>query len=148
MSFSGVVREGRCCDRENFPRTRLSGSWLSWPNFAKARSGLVLTFQKWEKKLAVPLGYITVQGCWMLPRSPGSHHQEMFCCNPVDMLAVTNIQTWVWERQDGRWCESRTWRFVDVNDLVSCDVYAEPLSLIVLKTDRPVTIPTARGQTR
>ena len=29
-----------------------------------------------------PLGYTTVQGCWMLPRSPGSHRQEMFCCNP------------------------------------------------------------------
>jgi len=64
------------------------------------------------------------------------------------MLAVevTNIQTGVWERRDGRWCESRVWRFVDVNDLVSCDVYSQPQSLIVLKTDRPATIPIARGQ--
>jgi len=50
---------------------------------------------------------------------------------PVDMLdvEVVNIQTGVWERRDGRWCESRIWRFVDVNDLISCDVYAQPLSL-------------------
>jgi len=65
------------------------------------------------------------------------------------MLAVevANVQTGVWERRDGRWCESRVWRFVDVNDLISCDVCTQPLSLIVLETDRPVTIPTARGQT-
>ena len=68
------------------------------------------------------------------------------------MLAVkvTNIQTGVWERRDGCWCESRAWRFVDVNDLVSCNVYAQPLSLwllIVLETDRPVTIPIAHEQT-
>ena len=38
----------------------------------------------------------------------------------VDMLAVNavNIQTEMWERRDGRWCKSRAWRFVDVNDLV------------------------------
>ena len=31
-----------------------------------------------------------------------------FVVTPVDMLAVevTNIQTGVWERRDGRWCES------------------------------------------
>jgi len=55
------------------------------------------------------------------------------CCvvNPVDMLAVevTNIQTGVWKRRDGRWGESRTWRFVDVDNLVSCDVCAQPLCL-------------------
>jgi len=35
--------------------------------------------------------------------SPGSHRQEMFCCNPVDMLAVEviNVQSGVWERGDG-----------------------------------------------
>ena len=27
-------------------------------------------------------GYTTVPGCWMFPRSPGSHRQAMFCCNP------------------------------------------------------------------
>jgi len=47
------------------------------------------------------------------------------------MLAVevAKVQTEVWERRDGRWCELRAWRFVDINDLVSCDVYAQPLSL-------------------
>jgi len=29
-----------------------------------------------------PLSCTTVQGCWMLPRSPGSHRPGMFCCNP------------------------------------------------------------------
>ena len=50
---------------------------------------------------------------------------------PVDVLAieVANVQAEVWERRDGRWSESRAWRFVDVDDLVSCDVYAQPLSL-------------------
>jgi len=40
------------------------------------------------------------------------------------MLAVevANIQTGVWERRDGRWGELRALRFVDVDDLVSCDV--------------------------
>jgi len=57
--------------------------------------------------------------------------RKWFAVTPVDMLAVevTNIETGLWERQDGRWCEMRVWRFVDVNDLVSCDVYAQPLSL-------------------
>jgi len=67
----------------------------------------------------------------MLPRSPGSHRQEMFCCSPVDMLAVevADVQTGVWERRDGRWCESRAWRFVDINDLIFSNVYVQPLSL-------------------
>jgi len=47
------MREGQCCDRGNFPRTRLSGSRLSWLKLAKARYGLVPTFQRREKKLAV-----------------------------------------------------------------------------------------------
>jgi len=67
LNLGGVMREGRCCDRGNFPRTRLSGSRLSWPKLAKARSGLVPTFQRREKKLAVCLGCTTVQSCWMLP---------------------------------------------------------------------------------
>jgi len=29
-----------------------------------------------------PLGCTTVQGCWMMPRSPGSSRQGKFCCNP------------------------------------------------------------------
>jgi len=38
--------KGRYCDRGNFPRTLLSGSRLSWPRLAKARSGLVPTFHR------------------------------------------------------------------------------------------------------
>ena len=52
---------------------------------------------------------------------------------PVDVLAIEvagkNVQAGVWERRDGRRSESRAWRFVDVDDLLSCDVYAQPLSL-------------------
>ena len=55
------------------------------------------------------------------------------CCvvTPVDVLAieVANVQAGVWERRDGCWSESRAWTFVDVDDLVSCNVYAQPLSL-------------------
>jgi len=39
LSFGGVIREGRCCDRGNFPRTCLFGSRLSWPKLAKASLG-------------------------------------------------------------------------------------------------------------
>ena len=53
LNLGVVMREGRCCDRGNFPRTFLFGSWLSWPRLVKVRSGLVLTFQRQEKKLAV-----------------------------------------------------------------------------------------------
>jgi len=78
-----------------------------------------------------PLGYTTVQGCWMLPRSQALPVRRCFVVTPVDMLAVevTNIQTVVWKRWDDRWYESRGWRFVDVNDLLSCNVYTQPLSL-------------------
>jgi len=30
----------------------------------------------------LPLGRTAARGCWLLPRSPGSHLQEIFCCNP------------------------------------------------------------------
>ena len=49
-------REGRCYDRGNFSRTRLSGSRLSWPKLAKARFGLVRTFHRLEEKPAVSFG--------------------------------------------------------------------------------------------
>jgi len=55
------------------------------------------------------------------------------CCvvTPLDVLAieVANVQAEVWECWDGCWSESRAWRFVDIDDLVSCDVYTQPLSL-------------------
>jgi len=50
------------------------------------------------------------------------------CCNP-SWRAAPSIQTGVWERRDGRWCEPWEWRFVDVKDIVSCGVYAQPHSL-------------------
>jgi len=51
-----VVREGQVGVRADVPSVR-GENWL------------------------FPLGHTTVQGCWMLPRTPGSHRQEM-CCNP------------------------------------------------------------------
>jgi len=129
LHLGSVMREGRCCDRGNFPRTRLSGSRWYWPKLAKARSELVATFQRREKKLSVSFGLynsprlLDVAQDYRL--SPSGD-----VVTPVDMLAVevANVQTGVWERRDGRWCESRAWRFVDADDLVSCDVYTQPLS--------------------
>jgi len=68
-----------------------------------------------------PLGHTTVQCCCMLPRVQALTVRRCFVVTPVDMLAVeiTNTQTGVWERRDGRWCESWVWRFVEVNDLIS-----------------------------
>jgi len=124
------MREGRCCDRGNFPRTRLSGSRLSWPKIAKARSGLVPTFQWREKKLAVCFeSYNSPRLLDVAQVSRLSPSADVV--TPIDMLAteVANIQTGVWERRNGRWSGSRAWRFVDVDNLVSCDVYAQPPSL-------------------
>jgi len=71
------------------------------------------------------------------------------CCvvTPVDVLAieVANVQGGVWERRDGRWSESRAWKFFDVDNLVSFDVYAQPHSLCLFWR---LIVPTARGQTR
>jgi len=55
------------------------------------------------------------------------------CCivTPVDVQAIeaANVQAGVWERRNGGWSESQAWSFVDVGDLVSCNIYAQPLSL-------------------
>jgi len=59
-------------------------------------------------------------------------------------VVVANIQTGVLERRDDFRCELRRWGVSDFDDLISCDVHA-PLSLIVLETSGPVTIPTARA---
>jgi len=84
-----------------------------------------------ERNWLLPLRRTAVHGCWMLHKSPGSHHQGMLCCYPVDMLVVevTNTQTGVWEHQDGRRCESQVGRFVNVNDFIPYDVYPQPLGL-------------------
>jgi len=72
------MSESRCCGHGNFPRIRLSGSRLSWPKLTKVRSRLVPTFQRREKKLAVSFGLYNSP---MMPKSPGSHRREMFCCS-------------------------------------------------------------------
>jgi len=100
---------------------------LSWrPGLGWCRRSIVE-----RRSWLFPLGYATVQGCWMLPRSPALSVRGCFVATPVDVLAVevTDVQTGGWERRYGRWCESRAWRFVNVNDLVSCNVKAQPLSL-------------------
>jgi len=80
------------------------------------------------------LGCTAARSCWLLPRSPGFHGLETFAVAPVDMLVVevAKIETGVWERRDGHWCKSRAWKFVDVNDLISFDVYVQSLSLWLL----------------
>jgi len=114
----------------NFPKTRLSGSQLSWPRLAKARSGLVPTFQRWEKKLAVSFGLYNSPRLLDVAQESGLSPSGDVV-TPVDVLAieVANVQAGVWKRRDGCWSESQAWRFVDVDDLVSCDVYAQLLSL-------------------
>jgi len=72
LGLGGVVREGRCCNRGNFCRTRLSGSGLSWPTLVKARSGLVPTFRRREEKLAAPLGRTVKAG--LKPMQPMQLH--------------------------------------------------------------------------
>ena len=114
------MREGRCCDCGNFPRIRLSGSRLSWPRLAKVWSGLVPTFKRREKKLAVFFGlYNSPRLLDVAQESRLSPSGDVVI--PVDVLAieVASVQGGVWERRDGRWSESRAWRFVDVDDLVS-----------------------------
>ena len=107
---------------------------LSWPKLAKARSGLALTFHRWEKKLAVSFG---------LYNSPRllDVAQESRLSPSGDVLLQPQLTCWQLksptyrlgcELRDGRWCESRAWRFVGADDLVSCDVYALPLSLWLL----------------
>jgi len=108
------------------------GSWLFWPKLAKARSGLVPTFQRREKKVVVSFGLYNSPR--LLDVAPGVQALTVRgCCivTPVDVLAVevANVQTGMLKRRDGRWSESRAWRFVDVDDLVTCYSYAHPLSL-------------------
>jgi len=40
-------------------------------------------------------------------------------------IEIANVQAGVWGHRDGHWSESRAWRFVDIDDLVSCDIYAQ-----------------------
>ena len=105
-------------------------SQKSWPKFAKVRfiqagadvpsmrreTGCFLWVIQQSKVVGCCAGVqaLTVRRCFVVA--------------PVDMLAVevSNIQAGVWERRDGRWCKSRAWRIVDVNDLISCYVYAVP----------------------
>ena len=82
-----------------------------------------------EKKRVILIQQFEVVGC--CSGIQALTVRRCFVVTPVDMLAVevANIHTGMWEHRDGRWCESRAWRFVGVNDLVSCDVYAQLLSL-------------------
>jgi len=82
LSLGGVMRQGRCCDRGNFPRTRLSGSRLSWQKLVKLDPGWCRRCIGERRHWVFRLDHIAVQGCWMLPRSPGSHRHEIFCCKP------------------------------------------------------------------
>ena len=83
-----------------------------------------------ERNWLLLLGHAAVQGCWMLPKSPGSHRQEMFCCNSSWHVGSWSHQHTDWGvgTSEGRWCESRAWRFADVNEILSWDVYAQPLN--------------------
>ena len=61
---------------------------------------------------------LAAEGYWLLPRKPGSHRQEMLCCNPTWHFGGRSRQHTDWKCRDGCWWESRRWRFVYVNDLI------------------------------
>ena len=134
LSLGGVMREGLFCDHWNFPRIRLSGSGLSWTTLAKVRSALVPMFHGERRNWTLHLGHTAVQGCWLLSGIQALTVRRCFAVALVNMLAVevVDIQIELWERRDGGRWESWAWRFLDVNDLISGDVYAQPLSLCLL----------------
>ena len=56
------------------------------------RSGLVPTLHRWEKLAAT---FAAARGCWLLTRSPDSHCQGMFCCNPS-----WHVSSWSHQHRD------------------------------------------------
>jgi len=45
----------------------------------------------------LPLGCTAARGCWLSPRSPGSHRQGMFCCNPSWRVGSWSHQHTNWD---------------------------------------------------
>jgi len=86
----------------------------------------------------------------MLPRNPGYHRQGMFCCNP-------SWHAGSWSRQHTKWDVGTSgWPLGWVTSVEVCRRWwsynlrrlrTTTLSLIVLETGRPTTIPSACGQT-
>jgi len=107
-TFLGHVYPAVGCPGRNSRRRDLG--WCRRPN-GERRNWLFLWDVQQSKVVVCCPGVhaLTVRGCCVV--------------TPVDVLAieVANVQTGVWERRDGRWSESRPWRFVDIDDLVSCD---------------------------
>ena len=97
-----------------------------------------------------PLGCTTVQDCSMLPMSPSSYRPGILCCNP-------SWHAGSWSRQHTDWGVGTSgWSLGWVASVEVCRRWwscilrrlrTTTLPLIVLETYRPVTIPTARGQT-
>ena len=69
--------------RGTFPGTHVCPA-VGCPGRNSRRPGLGWPLRSISEKRnwLFPLGHTAVRGCWMLPWSPGSHCQEMFCCNP------------------------------------------------------------------
>ena len=116
-TFLGHVCPAVGCPGRNSQRPRLG--WCRDVPTAREEAGCFLWVVQQSKVVGCHPGVqaFTVRGCCVV--------------TPVDVLAikVANIQTGVWERRDGCWNESRARRFVDVDVLANCDVYAQPLSL-------------------
>ena len=97
-----------------------------------------------------PLGCTTVQCCLMPSRSPGSHRPWMLCYNPSWCAGNWSRHRTGWgvgtSGSSLEWVASvevcRRWRSCFLRRLHTTTQY-----LIVLESDWPVTIPTARGQT-
>ena len=115
LSWKTSVRQSAVLvkTREGLVRDGADVQWV------RGETGRFLWVKQQSKVVGCCPGVLSPSGC--------------FVVTLVDMLAiaVANMQNGMWERQDGRWCESREWRLVDANDLISCD-YTQPLSLWLL----------------
>ena len=57
---------------------------------------------------------LTVRRCWTL-------HPQLTCC--LLKSPLHRLQTGVWESRDSRWCVSQGWRLLELNDVISCEIY-------------------------
>ena len=82
LSHGAIMREARCCDRGNFPITRLSDIVLANTREGQVRVGVDVPSVRGETGCFL-YGHTAARGFWMLPRSPGSHRQKIFFCRPI-----------------------------------------------------------------
>jgi len=92
LSLGGVMNEGRCCSARTFLEHACPAISCPGRNLRRPDPGWCRRSIGGRRNWLFPLGYVTVQGCWMLPRSPDSHRQEMFCCKHNGHVGSRNHQ--------------------------------------------------------